>query len=124
MRAMDKEPPRPHRTETRKGGGNPVAFTDLVEAHRAGGRVTRDNGNEGTNIRFVRRVAEIDFDGPGPLVPAACVRCFFESGGGGRRRIKGFDNNIGDTARRRLVAGEAHDMRGAIWGQAFEHGGS
>jgi hypothetical protein len=30
----------------------------------------------------------------------------------------------GDPARRRLVTGKTHDMRGAIWGQAFEHGGS
>ena len=55
--------------------------------------------------------------------PIAWVRRLLEGRGGGRGRIECLDNNGGDPARRRLVTGKTHDMRGAIWGQAFEHGG-
>ena len=74
MRAMQEEPPRPHRTKSRKGGGNPVALPHFTESRGAGSGVARDDGNEGANIRFVGRRAEIDLDGPGTLGPAACVR--------------------------------------------------
>src|SRR5438046_103251 len=75
MRAMHDKAPRSHRTKSFKRGGNPVAFTHLAEGHSAGGGA-RGHGNEGANIRFVGRRAEIDFDGPGTLVPAAFVRRF------------------------------------------------
>ena len=36
--------------------------------------------------------------------------------------IEGLDHDVGKHARRRLVAGETHDMRGMIGRRSFEHG--
>ena len=124
MRAMDEKSSRPYRRQPFEGSANPVALIDAVEACRAGSGGARDNANKGANICFVRWIAKIGLDDPGSIVRAARVRRLLEGRGGGRGRIKSLDNNGGDPARRRLAAGKTHHMRGAIRGQAFEHGGS
>ncbi len=124
MRAMHVETPRPHRLQPREGSGNPIAFIDAAEACRAGGGGARDNSDEGTHICFIRRLAKIGFDDPRTILRSDCVRRLLKGRGSGRGRIKSLDNDVRDPARRRLAARKAHHMRGAIWGQAFEHGGS
>ncbi len=124
MRAMHKETPRPHRIQPCEGSGNPVALIDAAEACRAGGGGADDNSDEGTDICLIRGLAKIGLDDPRSILRFGCVRRLFEGRGGGRGRIKSLDNDVRDPARRGLAAGKTHHMRGAIWGQAFEHGGS
>ncbi len=119
MRAMNDEASRPYRLQPFEGSGNPIPFIDAAEGCRAGGGVARGGGDKCANICFARRSAKIGFDVPGTLVRAARVRGFLEGRGGGRGRIKCLDNDGGDPARRRLVAGKTHHMRGAIWGQSL-----
>jgi hypothetical protein len=123
MRAMNEEASRPHRSQPFEGSGHPVALIDAAEACRAGSGGARNNGDKSANVCFVRRTAKIGLDDPTSFFRADRVGRLLEGCGGGRGRIKSLDNNGGDPARRRLVASETHDMRGAIWGQAFEHGG-
>ena len=124
MRAMNDEASCPYRLQPFEGSGNPIPFIDAAEDCRAGGGVTRGGSDKGANNCFVRWIAKIGLDDPGSIVRAARVRRLLERRCGGRGRINSLVNNGGDPARRRLAAGKTHHMRGVIWGQAFEHGGS
>ena len=71
---------------------------------------------------FVGRLGEPDLDDPGTGLPACGVGVELEGAGGGFRRVKRFDDDIGDGASGRFVADKAQNVGGVVGGHSFEHG--
>ena len=124
VRAMDQEAPGAHGGEALQRGVDPVLLRHAAERDLLRQLLADRAGDEGADIVLVGRIAEIDFHHPGRRRPAGGRGVFLEGGGGGFGGIEGLDHEIGDGARRGLVACQPHHVGGVVGGQAFEHGGA
>ncbi len=121
VRAVHHETAATHDIEAVQRLRDPVHFGHHIECNVSGGSVTCCSGNKRAQGRFVGRPAEVSLHQPRAGVPVARARRFFKGGGRGVRRIERFDDDVGDAPRGHLIAAQAHQMRGIVRRQAFEH---
>lgn len=115
MSAMDDDASRAYRFQAGERVLNPILFID----ERKNGLRRRlgvgRGGDQFAHALCLGLFREINLDGPGLAVGP------LESGRGCFRRVESFHDEVRDGAGASFVAGQTHDMAGAIGGEAFKH---